>query len=78
MLRTGCDDAAIIPGKVLLDTLSAVSARKRNCLTPAAQARHLPSMTTRTFAAEIGKMALGVPVNKGVSYLLASLLRSPV
>jgi hypothetical protein len=70
-------DTGIVSGEALLNTL------RRECphaTVPAVApgTRRPPRMTTRPIAAEIGKMALGVLVNKGVSYSLASLLRSPL
>lgn len=70
-------DAGEISGEALLDAL------RRECPQATIPAvvpgtRRPPRITTRPIAAEIGKMALGVLVNKGVSYSLASLLRSPV
>jgi len=70
-------DTAAISGPELLQTL------RRECpqaTMPAATPNtpRPPRMISRPIAAEIGKMALGVLVNKGVSYSLASLLRSPI
>jgi hypothetical protein len=70
-------DTAAISAPELLQTL------RRECpqaTVPvvAPKTQRPPRMTSRPIAAEIGKMALGVLVNKGVSYSLASLLRSPV
>jgi hypothetical protein len=70
-------DTAAISGRALLEAL------QRECpqatVPPATpKTRRPPRLTSRPIAAEIGKMALGVLVNKGVSYSLASLLRSPI
>jgi hypothetical protein len=70
-------DTGSISGDELLDTL------RRECpqaTVPAVAtaARRPLRATTRPIAAEIGKMALGVLVNKGVSYSLASLLRTRI
>lgn len=70
-------DSGEVSGEALLDTL------RRECpqaTVPAmaAGAQRPLRATTRPIAAEIGKMALGVLVNKGVSYSLASLLRTRI
>lgn len=70
-------DTAAISGQALLDAV------RRDCphasvLTAPRKAPRVPQISSRPIAAEIGKMALGVLVNKGVSYSLASLLRAPI
>ncbi|AGA32288.1 hypothetical protein TVNIR_0587 [Thioalkalivibrio nitratireducens DSM 14787] len=71
-------DTGIVSGEALLDTL------RRECpqatlptAAPGGQ-RPLRAASPRPIAAEIGKMALGVLVNKGVSFSLASLLKARI
>jgi len=70
-------DTAAISGQALLQTLR-WECPQATVPVVAPKTQRPPRMTSRPIAAEIGKMALGVLVNKGVSYSLASLLRSPV
>jgi hypothetical protein len=69
-------DTESISGNALLGTL------RRECpqaTVPAASRPQRPlRMAASPIAAEIGKMALGVLVNKGVSYSLASILRTRI
>ncbi len=69
-------DTAATSGQVLLDTLQQ-ECPQATVPPVAPQPQRPPRVTSRPIAAEIGKMALGVLINKGVSYSLASLLRSP-
>ena len=70
-------DTAVISGQALLQTLQQDCPQATISTVPAKTLRRVP-LSSRPIAAEIGKMALGVLINKGVSYSLASLLRSPL
>jgi len=71
-----CDTAAI-SGQDLLQTLRR-EGPQATVPVVAPKMQRPPRTTSRPIAAEIGKMALGVLVNKGASYSFACLLRSPV